>query len=439
MPAGDRSGFHPADPVSRADVAQADFGSLFRVVQAGANLAADPHAPDLQGQRQVVAGMILTKVKVFVAHDAAVGDFGNHPGHQVLFGDKAAAFEHAGDLGRSDLIGVQGVLKAQGRHFHRRNRAVRQDIDLFHAGPAAHDRMVGHPVVEHIPLTVQAGDRAVVVPGRIIDPVVDDVSPVGKGTPGRGGSGVGQAAAPAGRIDQVIGVPDFPGRAGLKKAPLLRDFLPVIDHALLQRAGDHIAHGGRVQLVHERVFKAVIYIDLAVRIHQDAGVVEDPVIPDLVGIPVLGKQAERPFRAVGYAHRSLRADDVGVKIIFSILFDHVRSVEAVVRPGRIRRPLFARAGAEAVPVALPFVQVVQRGGPDLQLVIAEGVSGRPVMGAVEIDPVPEHAGLPVRDVFPQGQNRIGHNVPPSAQQPVIKETGTRTAPGGLEGPLPLQV
>ena len=353
MAAGDGLHPHGIHPVARADVANAGFVPVDQRMQA----AFDPAAAGFHAQAQTVAGVILPKVKVLVAHHAPVGDLHDGAGKGVALGDEAAALEHAGDFGGRGLVGVERVLKAQGGHFHRRNGAVGQDGDLFHAGPAGHDGAVGHPVIEHVPLPVDTGDGAVIVAGGIIHAVVDDVAPVGEGAPGGRRGGVGQAAAAAGGINEIIGVAYLAGRAGLEKATLFGHVFVVGDHGMQKAARQHAVHGGGVQLVHEGFRVAVIDVHPPVVVHQHAGVVENAAVPHLIGILIGGQQAEGPLRPVRHAHRALGAHDVGIEVILAVLFHYVRRVQFMIRPGRVGGAKSAGPGAEAVAVALPVVQV----------------------------------------------------------------------------------
>ena len=182
---------------------------------------------------------------------------------------------------------------------------------------------------------------------------------------------------------------------------------------MAEAAGDHRVHVPPVQLVHPGLRKAVVHIHPAVVVHQHPGVVEDAVVPHPAGVCVLGEQPEGALRAVRDADGALRPHNVGVEVILPVLLHHVRGIELMVRPGGVRRARLtagthARTGPEAVPVALPAVQVRKRRRPHLQLEVAERLAGRPVVAAVEVHPVPEHPGLAVGDILPQGQNGIRH-------------------------------
>ena len=80
-------------------------------------------------------------------------------------------------------------------------------------------------MIENIPLTVYAGNRAVVVPAGIIHTVVNDISPIGVGTCGAVGGGIGKAAALLGGVDHIINAVDLTWRVGfIEKGLLFRKF-----------------------------------------------------------------------------------------------------------------------------------------------------------------------------------------------------------------------
>ena len=59
-------------------------------------------------------------------HDASCED--------ILFGDKTAAFQHAGYIRRIGLERVKAVFKAERGHFHCRYRSVREYLYFLNAG-----------------------------------------------------------------------------------------------------------------------------------------------------------------------------------------------------------------------------------------------------------------------------------------------------------------
>ena len=67
---------------------------------------------------------------------------------------------------------------------------------------------------------------------------------------------------------------------------------------------------------------------------------------------------------------------------------------------------------EYIAMAGPVIQIINGRRPDLQPDVAEVTGQGTVMGTIKVYTVAEHAGLTVRNMLPQGQNRIRHMVIP---------------------------
>ncbi len=127
-------------------------------------------------------------------------------------------------------------------------------------------------MVENIPLAIDAGYGTVIVSTRIIHPVINNITPVSKRTGGGLRSGICQPTATFGGINHIIGIPDFPGRAGFKKQlvvfiePTIRRGLTgnkVFDTGAVQ----HFVHVFPIDFRQKRAFKSTIYVNSSVIIH----------------------------------------------------------------------------------------------------------------------------------------------------------------------------
>ena len=363
--------------------------------------------------------VVLAEVEILVAHDGAAAQLVHHGMELVEVLDHAAAPQHAGAVGGGLLVGIEGLGEAQGGHLHRRDGAVGQNGDALGASLAAEAGAVGHPVVEDVPLLAHLHDGAVVVAAGVIIAVVHDVAPVGEGAGGLVSRGIGQAAALAGGVDQVVGIADLAGRAGLKEAALLRGIVTVVDHMQLEAPGQHGAHIRRIKLIHVRLFKAIVNIDPAIVVHQHTGVIVNAVVARVFGGILVGADdLEGTLGLVRDGHAALVEKDVGEQVILAVLLHHVGGVHHMlvagrhVVPGDVSGVILVRLGVENIAVAGPVVEVVDRCRPGLQADIAEVARQGTVMGTIEVNAVAEHAGLAVGNVLPQGQDGVGHKVIP---------------------------
>ena len=390
------------DPVCPADC---QFAYLFSVfgIKHHLHLAVSTHSTNFHRKRQAVARKILPEIKVLVPKHRTVLYIGYHPCENILFGDITAAFQDAGYLRRCGLVWVQRVLKAQRGHLDCRYSSVFEYLYLLDTCPPRHYRVVGHAVVEDVPLPVYIRHRTVVVAARIINAVVDYVAPVGERTSRRIGCGVCKPASLAGRVYQVISAIYLSGRTCFKETLFFGDALIIGyngAHVAVRNDGVHISG---VYLVHIRLGETVVYIDLSVIVHQHTGIVENAVITDFftLTVKILTQQFKRTLRLVRNTHRALRAYNIGIKIIFAVLFYDIGGIALAPRPGSICGAFTTVFGAETVAVTNPVIEVIKRCAPHFQLVVTEHVTARPVMRTVQINSVPENSRLGIGYVFPQ--------------------------------------
>ena len=361
-------------------------------------------------------GEVLAEIEVLVAHHGTIAQLIHHGVELIEVLHPAALSQHAGAVSGGLLKGVERLGKTQRGHLHGGDGAVGQDLNALGAGLAGEAGAVGHPVVKDVPLVAHLHDGAVIIAGGVIIAVVHNVAAIGEGAGRLIGCGIGQAAALAGRVDQVIGVADLAGRAGLEEALLLRHTFPIVDHMMLQAAGQYSVHGGGIQLVHVGGLKAVVDVHAAVVVHQHAGVVVHAVVARILrGVLIGADDLEGALRLVRHTHAALVKEDVGEQIVLAVLLHAIRGVHHMlvsghhVRPGHVGRMILVRLGMEDVAVAGPVIEVVDGRRPDLQADIAEITGHGAIMGTVEIHAVAEHAGFAVRNMFPQGQDGVGHD------------------------------
>jgi hypothetical protein len=66
-------------------------------------------------------------------------------------------------------------------------------------------------MIKNIPLSIDATDRTMIIPRRIVLPVIHYDPSIFKGSLRRFGSGIYKSVAFSGRINKVIGIPHFSG------------------------------------------------------------------------------------------------------------------------------------------------------------------------------------------------------------------------------------
>lgn len=89
-----------------------DFFPALRIIQEDAEAGLAAASPEGGKKLHGAVRIAFSKIKIFISHDALVLDIRNHSGKDVDFCDYAAPCEIAGDVGGSDLVGVEGFLKA---------------------------------------------------------------------------------------------------------------------------------------------------------------------------------------------------------------------------------------------------------------------------------------------------------------------------------------
>lgn len=198
--------------------AGSDLPPILGIIQQDMKAGFAAASPDGCKKLHGAVRIVFPKIKIFVSHHALVLDICNHAGKDVNFRNHTAAGEIAGNVGGSDFVGIEGILEAQGGHFHCGDAPVFQDFHLFYAATPGHQGAVRHAVIKNIPLPLDLAEGAMVVSGGKGLGIIHDVPPVGKRSRGAVGGGVGQPAAQVWRVDKVIGVSNLSGGASFKKS-----------------------------------------------------------------------------------------------------------------------------------------------------------------------------------------------------------------------------
>ena len=230
-----------------------------------------------------------------------------------------------------------------------------------------------------------------------------------------------------GRVNKVVFSADLADGAGLKQFVPGKAGAPGMAHGGQQAArfgaqGEHIIlqrHDHRGFLRLDRLLfgarsVAGIQVDGAVLVPEHAGVKGDGIpraLPQDATLPVPHHAVEHIVPGGGIAYR--HAD--GLHLVVGAVVEVVAPILALYHVGG---PQFVfpvgHAGVLGAVVDNPLVppvrQVGDRGRPADIIVFAELSAVKAVMAAIEIQPVPEHMGLPVGNVFIQRQIGV-HRLP----------------------------